>query len=65
MADATTFTPGEPVRVQRDCPLTLPHYARTLDGVVVQTFDDGHALVRFGEEHEFPVPIEYLERVGA
>lgn len=53
---------GARVRVRNDCPLTLPHYARVLNGEVVGPTPDGLLQVRF-DDREFPVHPEWLERV--
>ncbi|MBZ0118919.1 MAG: hypothetical protein K8H88_18115 [Sandaracinaceae bacterium] len=54
------FPPGTRVRVKRDFPHTLPHFARVHAGVV-----DGHegktVVVRFDEERNFPIDPEWLE----
>ena len=53
---------GQGVRVKDDCPHTLPAYARTLRGVVVGHTEDDMIMVRFGQDQEFPIPPECLEK---
>ena len=53
---------GTGVRVTDSCPHTLPSYARTLRGVVVGHTEDDLVMVRFGENREFPIPPECLQR---
>lgn len=53
---------GTGVRVLPDCPHTLPAYARTNRGVVVGHTEDGMIMVKFGEDWEFPIPEDCLER---
>ncbi len=62
MPSPSTFEPGQHVRVKKSCPLTLPHYARVLPGVV-EGFESGSIVVRFGEDRFFPLPPEWLENV--
>jgi len=60
-SDPEVPPPGTRVRVHRDCPHTLPAYARMLDGEVLRHTEDGLVLIRFGEDREFPVPPDCVE----
>ena len=62
--DGTSFRTGDRVRVRPDCPLTLPAYARIMEGVVIGPAEEGFLAVRFGEDRTFPVAPEYLDRVA-
>ena len=53
---------GEGVRVKDDCPHTLPVYTRKNRGVVTGHTEDDMIMVRFGEDQEFPIPPDCLER---
>jgi hypothetical protein len=62
MSDARTFEPGQRVRVRRNYPHTLPHFAQMLEGVVEGIDEEGSVLVRF-EEHIFPLAADWLEHL--
>lgn len=56
----TTFEIGSWVRVRDNCPLTLPYFARTAIGQVVE-LESGSHVVTFLGGRSFPVPGEWLE----
>lgn len=53
---------GDRVRVSKNCPLTLPHYARVLIGTVQGPSEDGLLLVDFGER-TYPLDPTWLEKI--
>jgi hypothetical protein len=55
-----SFEIGSWVRVRDNCPLTLPYYARTAIGQVVE-LEHGALVVTFLGGRSFPVPGEWLE----
>lgn len=50
-----TFQVGQKVTVRGDCPFTLPAYARSLEGIVVGTTEEGLVRVEFGPDRHFPI----------
>lgn len=46
--------------MRADCPHTLPAYARMLAGVVVGPDEHGALIVRFGEDHTYPIEAKWL-----
>lgn len=51
---------GDRVRVKDPCPLTLPYYARTSDGIVTEVEGDCF-VITFSSGRVFPVPAIWLE----
>lgn len=51
---------GSWVRVRENCPLTLPYYARTSIGQIVEVEGDSYVVTFLGGR-SFPVPVAWLE----
>lgn len=51
---------GSWVRVRENCPLTLPYYARTSIGQIVEVEGDSFVVTFLGGR-SFPVPVPWVE----